>query len=88
MDLSERLDRLESEVGGVKEDVRDLKTSFHLHEERHGDDADMLQLVLDNQATHTNNHHGISSTMKQSAGIGGALAFLGVLAELLRHFFL
>ena len=77
-------DKLEA----IAEDVKELKAWSARHEERHGDDADMLALVLKDLDQHTNNHHGRTTEIKRTASIGAALAVLATIAEVLRQFFL
>ena len=69
----------------IADDVTKLKSWCERHEERHGDDADMLGRVLDHMVSHEGNHHGPASTIKTGGAIGTALAFLGILAEVLRR---
>lgn len=78
----------------LEDDVTELKGWLARHEERHSDDSRMLQLVLERSEqslqhleSHSKNHHGRASLIKQSGGIAAALAVLGALAELLRYFF-
>jgi hypothetical protein len=70
----------------IEQDVRELKAQFARHEERHGDEADMLGRVLDSLSEHTRNHHGKASTMKQGSAVGAAVALLYVVVELIRQF--
>ena len=72
----------------IRDDVRELREWSARHEERHGDDADMLGRVLDSLQNHLANHHSRLSTIKQSSGITAALLMLGAFAELLRRLFL
>ena len=73
----------------IREDVSYLREWVNLHEERHGDDADMLGRVLDHIAKHDANAHGRVSTIKQNTGVmAGVLTVLYVAVELLRRFFL
>lgn len=76
----------------IADDVADLKRSADRmarwadsHDERHGDEADMLGRVLDSMEGHEGNHHGTASTLKQGGAIGTSLAVLGLLAEVLRR---
>ena len=72
----------------IEEDIRDLKDQFSRHEERHGDDADMLQLVLRDMNDHTANHHGTASTVKQGGAVGLGVTLLYVAVELVQRFLL
>ncbi len=69
----------------IADDVAEVKRWLERHEERHGDDADMLGRVLDDLQTHLTNHHSRLSTMKQGGYIGTVLALLGAVAEILRR---
>jgi len=69
----------------IADDVAGIKRWCERHEERHGDDADMLGRVLDQMKQHEGNHHSHLSTIRQGGSIGAALAILGALAELLRR---
>lgn len=79
--MTDKLDSIASDVSG-------LKSWAVRHEERHGDDANMLNLVLEHLNTHTQNHHGRASEMKRTASIGAALAILAGIAEAIRQVFL
>lgn len=81
MELDDRLSRIE-------EDIRDVRVWQRNHDERHGDEADMLTLVLGQLKEHSSNHHGAVSTAKQAGYAGGLVALLGVVAELIRQFLL
>ncbi len=76
----DQLDRIAS-------DVKHLKKWASSHDERHGDEADMLSLVLKNMDTHANNHHGRTSEIKRGASITAILALLAALAETIRQVF-
>lgn len=79
--MADQFDRIEN-------DIKELRAWAARHEERHGDDADMLQLVLTHLNTHTKNHHGRTSEMKRTASIGAILAVLAAIAEVIRQFVL
>ena len=66
----------------VADDVRELKGQFARHEERHGDDADMLGRVLDSLKEHTDNHHGTLSNVKQGGWVALLVTAAAVAAEL------
>jgi hypothetical protein len=68
--------------------MKELRAWAARHEERHGDDADMLQLVLNHLQTHTKNHHGRTSEVKRTVSIGAVLAVLAAIAEVIRQFVL
>jgi hypothetical protein len=72
----------------VASDVRELKEWSVRHEERHGDEAGMLQLVLTQLHEHDTNHHGRVSTIKRGGVMTAAVSLLYVAMELLRRFFL
>ncbi len=71
----------------IADDVSEVKRWMERHEERHGDEANMLNLVLKDLQSHLTNHHGRLSTVKQGGYIGTVLALLGAAAEVLRRFF-
>ncbi len=77
-------DKLDS----IASDVSDLKRWTARHEERHGDDANMLNLVLEHLNTHTRNHHSRASEMRRTASIGAVLAIFAGIAEVIRQVFL
>ena len=81
MNSSDKLD-------SIADDVSALKGWAARHEERHGDDADMLALVLNDLDRHTTNHHGRASTIKQGGWVAAALTLLWGIAELIRQLFL
>ncbi len=75
-------------VTEIANGIKELRAWTVRHEDRHGDDADMLALVLKDLDTHTNNHHGRVSQIKQGGWITASVALLVVLAEVLRQVFL
>ncbi len=75
-------------LNNIASDVAELKRWTERHEERHGDDADMLQRVLGHLDQHNTNHHGRASELKRTASIGAVLAILATAAETIRLFFL
>ena len=77
-------DKLDS----IADDVSELKGWTARHEERHGDDADMLSLVLKDLDLHKTNHHGRASTIKQSGWIAAALTLLYGIAAAIRQILL
>ncbi len=70
----------------MQEDVAALRAWADRHEERHGDDADMLGRVLDSQHLHEGNHHGRTSVLKQAGGVTAIAALAVAAAEILRIF--
>lgn len=72
----------------IAADVKELKAWSVRHEERHGDEANMLDLVLKDLQGHLTNHHSRLSTIKQGGYIGTSLALLGAVAEVLRRLLL
>ena len=62
------------------------------HNEHHIQEAERLDLILENLSLHMNNHHSRASQVKNTAAsgltAGGVLALLVILAEIARSFFL
>ena len=77
--MPDKLDRIES-------DVKALRAWQNLHDERHGDDAAMLQLVLKQLSSHQTNHHGKLSQAKQAVIPVGLIGLLAAIAEIVRQF--
>ncbi len=71
-------------LNNLADDIKALRAWTVRHEERHGDDADMLGLVLKDLDTHTNNHHGRMSQIKQGGWVAAALTLVLVLTEAVR----
>ena len=80
--MPDKLDEIAADVADLKRSAARMARWADSHDERHGDEADMLSRVLD---AHEGNHHGTVSTIKQGGAIGTSLAILGVLAEVLRQ---
>lgn len=70
----------------LREDIDDLKAWQRTHDERHGDDNDRLNIILEMLAKHTQNHHGVVSKAKQAGYTSVLVGLLGALLELLRRF--
>ena len=82
---TDKLNIIADEVADLKRSADRMERWADSHDERHGDEADMLGRVLDQMEGHEGNHHGPASTIKQGGAIGTSLAVLGVLAEILRR---
>ena len=72
----------------IREDIAELKAWTQLHDQKHGDDADMLGRVLDQLLEHRNNAHGSLSKAKQAGGMTAVVTVVLVTLEVLRQFFL
>ncbi len=72
----------------MESDIKALRAWTGRHEERHGDDADMLALVLSDLTKHTTNHHGRTSEIKRGASIITILAVLAGVVEVVRQLFI
>lgn len=70
----------------IKEDIKDIRSWQRSHDERHGDDANMLGRVLDDIKAHTANHHGKLSQARQAAIPVGLIGLLAAVIELVRQF--
>ena len=75
-----------TKIDRIASDVKHLKKWTELHQERHGDDADMLGRVLDNMETHTSNHHSRTTEIKRGASIITILAIFAAVVEVARQF--
>ncbi len=75
------------QIDRIAADVKHLKKWNLLHDERHGDEADRLTLILSQLNTHDNNHHGRVSEIKRGASITAILAILAAIAETCRQIF-
>jgi hypothetical protein len=75
-----------SELEDIREDIRGIRAWQNFHDEKHGDDADMLQLVLKQLSSHQMNHHGKVSQIKQAAVPIGLIGLLATIAEIVRQF--
>ena len=78
----------DGQITELQNDVKALRAWTGRHEERHGDDADMLALVLADLTKHTTNHHGRTSEIKRGASIVTILAILAGAVEVMRQFLL
>lgn len=76
--MPDRLNRIETEL-------TEVRRWQERHEERHGDDADMLGRVLDSLTEHLHNHHGRVSQAKQAAVPVGLISLLAIIAEVIRQ---
>ena len=76
----------DGQITELQDDVKALRKWTGRHEERHGDDADMLQRVLNHLDTHDSNHHGRVSEIKRGASIITILAILAGAVEVMRQF--
>ena len=76
----------DGQIQELQDDVKALRKWTLNHDERHGDDADMLGRVLDNIKIHTTNHHGRTSEIKRGASIITILAILAGAVEVMRQF--
>ncbi len=78
----------ETRLETMAEDVDYLRRWSERHEKRHGNEADMLDIVLEHLNSHTSNHHGRASEIKRTASIATLLAVLAGIAEAIRQVFL
>jgi hypothetical protein len=77
--VTDQFDRLES-------DIQELKEWAAQHDEEHTADTNLLASIVKSLSDHQTNHHGRTSTIRQSGWVAAALTVAYVLAEIIRQF--